>query len=118
MKKMKRFICISLFAISAASYAHTAIKYSGEQERIYLVQLVNQINATLPTIRAAEKMQPKNQRLQFHYTAWRDAKGNQHNGLLEDMQEIKKGVEEKLHALSIEPRVVAPIHGDYLEKGK
>jgi RAQPRD family integrative conjugative element protein len=105
-----------LFSFSIVSHAQLAVGDSREQERIYLVQLDNQINAMLPIIRAAEKAQPKNQRVSFHYTAWRDAQGNLHPGLREDVQAIKKGVEEKLNAVSIEPRIVTPIRGDYLQK--
>jgi RAQPRD family integrative conjugative element protein len=87
---------------------------SSEQERIYLIQLLNQINAMLPTIQAAKKQQLPNTRIKFHYTQYRDANGQIHNGILEDVQAIKRGIEEKLNGTSIEPRSVQPIHGDYL----
>jgi RAQPRD family integrative conjugative element protein len=114
--KVKRSICFLLFSISLASNAHTIVGNSVEQERIYLVQLVNQLNALLPVITTAEKSQPKNQRVSFHYSAWHDAKGKRHNGLWEDVREIKSGIEEKLNTVTVEPRVVVPIQGDYLEK--
>ncbi len=109
---MKRFFILLLITISVASSAHG---YTAEQERIYLVQVVNQLNAMTPIIKAAEKAQPKNQRISFHYTTWLDANHKKHNGLLEDIQEIKHGVEEKLNTTSIEPRAIAAIGGDYLK---
>jgi RAQPRD family integrative conjugative element protein len=113
-KRVKRFVGFLLLGISLASSAHTATSDSTEQEHVYLVQLINQLNAMLPIVRAAEKAQPKNQRISFHYSVWHDAKGQKQNGLLEDIQEIKRGIEEKLNAISIEPRAVTPIRGDYL----
>lgn len=115
---MRRFISFLLFiSMSIASLAQTSPSSqiaSAEQERVYLVQIVNQLNAMIPSIIAAEKLQPRNQRVMFHYSAWRDPAGRVHNGLLEDVQSIKKGIEEKLNTVSVEPRVVQPIRGDYL----
>lgn len=87
---------------------------SFEKESMYLVQLVNQLNAMMPFIVAAGKAQPQNQRMTFHYSAWKDTNGKKHNGLLEDTQLIKKAIEEKLNTVSIEPRVIAEIQGDYV----
>ena len=86
------------------------------QEKIYLTQMLNQLDAMQPLIIAAEKVQPQNTRIQFHYTKYHDNKGHLHNGLLEDIQSIKAGITQKLNAAGIEPRVVAPIKGDYLSK--
>lgn len=89
--------------------------FAGEsQENIYLVQILNQLNAIQPLILAAQNEQPANSRMQFHYTKYRDAQGKLHNGLLEDVNAIKKGIEQKLNQTSIEPRTVAPVKGDYL----
>src|SRR5262245_28075917 len=86
---------------------------STEQENRYLIQVLNQLDAMKPLILAAKKEQSEHQRMQFHYTAWRDSHGQLHNGLLEDIQAIKAGIAEKLHAPAIEPRPVEPIQGDY-----
>lgn len=99
--------------VQAATPSETS---SSEQERIYLVQLVNQLNAMLPTVKAAQRQQPRNARIQFHYSAYQDANGQAHNGLLEDRQTIKQGIEEKLDTVTVEPRVIQPIRGDYLDR--
>jgi len=82
-------------------------------ENVYLKQIVNQLDAVQPLILAAEKAQPKNKRIQFHYTKYKDAQGIVHNGLLEDIQVIKKGINQKLDQVSAEPRQVMAIKGDY-----
>jgi len=112
---VKRWLSLLLLGFLTISQGQAAVAYSAEQERIYLVQLINQLNAMLPIIRMAEKSQPKNQRVNFRYYAWKDAGGNKHNGLLEDVQAIKTGIEEKLNAITIEPRAIAPMGGDYVD---
>jgi len=106
----KLYIYSLALVLGCFSYAAYA---SNEQERIYLVQLINQLDALKPTILAAAREQPKNQRVTFHYHAWKDANGQSHNGLLEDITLIKQGIEEKLHSTAIEPRTAKPLQGDY-----
>ncbi len=89
-----------------------------DQERMYLVQILNQLNAIQPLILKAQKEQPANTRIQFHYSQYKDTHGQLHNGLLEDAQAIKKGIEQALNHTSIEPRTVAPIKGDYINLNK
>lgn len=91
---------------------------SSEQERIYLLQLLCQIDAMQPTLLAAQKEQPKDARVQFHYTGYRDGDGQWHNGVSDDLKLIQTGIQEKLDHLSIEPRSVTPIKGDYLDSDK
>ena len=70
------------------------------------------------TIIAAQKAQSKNERLFFHYIAWRNpVSGVTHNGLLEDIEAIKMGVKEKLENIDhdkLSPKTIEPIKGDYL----
>lgn len=108
MVTVKKILLITLCFLYGNSFA------SSEQERIYLVQLINQLDAMIPTILAAERKQPKNLRVQFHYTAWQDNKGQWHNGLLEDVKTIRTGIYEKLHSVTPEPRVISSINKDYL----
>ena len=46
---------------------------SPEQERVYLLQLIHQIDAMKPTLLAAQQEQSKTARVQFHYTSYQDA---------------------------------------------
>jgi len=109
MKLFKYWIVVFSIGLmlSNTSFAST------EQENRYLIQVLNQLDAMKPLILAAKKEESEHQRMQFHYTAWRDSHGQLHNGLLEDIQAIKAGIAEKLHAPTIEPRVMDPIQGDY-----
>lgn len=83
------------------------------QEKVYLTQIINELDAIQPLILAAQTQQAKNTRTQFHYTHYRDSQGQLHNGLLEDVQAIKLGITQALNQLPVEPRVVIPIQGDY-----
>lgn len=107
MRKMlvSLFLFLSLCVTSA--YANDA------QEKIYLTQILNELDAIQPLILAAQAQQSKNTRTQFHYIHYRDGQGQLHNGLLEDVQAIKSGITQALNQLPMEPRVVAPIQGDY-----
>ncbi len=83
------------------------------KENIYLKQILNQLDAIQPLIIAAEKSQPKNQRIQFHYNKYKDDHGVIHNGLIEDIQTIRSGLNQKLNQISVEPRSVVALKGDY-----
>jgi RAQPRD family integrative conjugative element protein len=87
---------------------------SEANERIYLLQMMNQLEAMKPLLIAAAKEQNKNSRLQFHYMAYRDFNGKLQNGLLEDINEIKNGIQDKLNDSGNEPRHFQAIKGDYL----
>ncbi len=84
-------------------------------EKLYLTQIINQLDAVKPLITAANHEQDKNLRITFHYTAYRDANGTFHHGLLEDINEIQKGIQEKLNQTTHEPRHFKEIKGDYVE---
>lgn len=113
---MKRIISVGLLLAFGLT---TSQCFAGvDQERMYLVQILNQLNAIQPLVLKAQKEQPANTRIQFHYSQYKDAHGQLHNGLLEDVQAMKKGIEQALNQTSIEPRTVAPIKGDYINANK
>lgn len=114
MEKMKKLVLIILSLVGFSCFTNSFA--SETQERLYLVQILNQLSAIQPFVIAAAKEQPKNLRTQFHYIRYQDAQGCWHNGLLEDIQSIKQGIKEKLHNTPVEPRVITPISGDYLER--
>jgi RAQPRD family integrative conjugative element protein len=102
------FVTIGLAFISLNAIAGEA------EERIYLTQIINQLHAIKPLIVAASKEQPKKNRIQFHYTSYRDLNGKQHNGLLDDINEIENGIKEKLEKIPSAPHTFQPIKGDYI----
>jgi RAQPRD family integrative conjugative element protein len=90
---------------------------SESQEKIYLTQIVNQLDAIRPLIIAANQEQEKYEkytRTKFHYLSYRDVSGVRHNGLLEDVNAIKKGIQAKLNQTVSEPRHFQKINGDYI----
>jgi hypothetical protein len=64
---------------------------------------------------SASKEQERNARIKFHYTAYLDSNGKSHNGLLEDINELREGIKEKLTQPISEPRNFQSIKGDYLD---
>lgn len=100
------FVSLILLASSALA--------TPEQERVYLLQLLHQIDALQPTLLAAEKAQDKTARVQFHYTAYQDASGQHHNGVKEDLQQIRSGIQAQLNSIAVEPRSLPPMDEDEL----
>jgi RAQPRD family integrative conjugative element protein len=78
-----------------------------------LVQIVNQLNAITPLIEKAKHYQSKNTRVQLHLTKFKGSDGNIHNGLSEDISEIKKGIVAYLNKPTIEPRTIKPLDDDF-----
>lgn len=110
--KLILFLTILFSSVSSPGFA------GAEEERIYLIQILNQLHAMKPLIVKAANEQPKTNRIKFHYTKYRDANGHTHNGLIEDINEIEKGIKEKLHQSPSAPRHIQPIKGDYIERTK
>ncbi len=111
VKKLMLVLCLLLTTLgSMPSYATVA------KERMYLTQVFNELNAIQPLLLAARAAQPKNLRAQFHYTKFQDSHGHWHNGLLDDVQAIRGGIQQQLNGMPVEPRAFAPIKGDYLNK--
>lgn len=102
-----------LTGLLTAGFLSSALA-SPEQERVYLLQLLHQMDAMQSTLRAAQQEQSPADRVQFHYTIYRDIEGQKHNGILEDLQLIRAGIEEKLSGNNLQPRMIEPIEGDYL----
>lgn len=111
-KQIILFLTTTIILFSIQSYA------GDKQERMYLIQLINQIEAMKPLVIAAENEQVKNLRIQFHYTSYQDNSGKLHSGLLDDINEIEKGIREKLSQTSTEPHRFSEIKGDYLDNTK
>ncbi len=101
---------VSLFSTHAMA--------NNEQERIYLTQIVNQLEALRPLILAAYKEQDKTNRIKFNYFSYYDSNEKKHNGLLEDILAIENGIKEKINKPISEPRNFQKIKGDYSETKK
>jgi len=87
----------TLFGISASAHADLAL---ANQD---LHQALNELDAAKVYVTEASKEEPVGERVQFHYD-W----------LLSDIDQVESGINEKFDKPEIEPRVIAPIKGDYL----
>lgn len=108
MKKL--VIVIMLFTALFGTIANA----NDQKERMYLRQLLNQLNAMKPLIIAASKEQPKTNRIAFHYMSYRDSHGKIHNGLIDDINRIEQEIRAKLYHLPPEPHSIPSIKGDYI----
>lgn len=99
-------ILMSLFSLQAIA--------NETREKIYLIQIINQLEAIKPLVISAHQEQETGARIKFRYTSYHDANGVSHNGLLEDINAIEKGIQEKLNHTISEPRYFQTMNGDYL----
>lgn len=105
-------IVLCLCCMSKAALA------SEEKERIYLIQMINQLDALKPLVFSASKEQKNNSRIKFHYTSFVDSNGKLQNGLLEDINDIKNGIQARVNQPEIEPHRFEAIKGDYISDHK
>lgn len=105
---MVRWLWLAVI-IAAPTYALS------DGERQYLTQVLNQLHSLPPLIIEAQRHQVAHQRIPFHYQHFTDAKGQSHNGLLDDVQAISDGVKAALNDTPSEPQVLEPLQGDYLD---
>jgi RAQPRD family integrative conjugative element protein len=105
---------ISILIIVTYLLCMTNAVANEENEKIYLIQMLNQLNALKPLIISASNEQQKNSRFQFRYTAFVNSNGKLQNGLLEDINELKKGIQARLNQKEVESQRFEPIKGDYI----
>lgn len=107
----KIIIGVALFLFWGFAYADIT------KEDIYLKQMLTQLEALKPLILAAKKAAPKENRIKFHYIGFVDYKGQKHNGLLDDINEIEIGIKEKLNSNYKYSRPIEQVSGDYINTG-
>lgn len=79
-----------------------------------MVRMINQIEALFPLIAQASKEQDKTARVQFHFDEWVDASGVKHDGLKENLLDIRVAIINQINQSNLTPKKVAPISGDYV----
>lgn len=101
MKSIKRhsllMSCLALFLMSGVSFANT------EQMNATLARISRLLNQVNPLINLAEKQQDPNARVKFQF-----------DGLRYDVAKIQSGIAQAINRVSIQPRVIKPLSGDYL----
>ena len=107
LKKIVTIGCLSLGLMSPLSYADTTMNET-------LVRIVNQLDALLPLIDQAEREQPPNQRVMFHFSSFEGSDGELHTGLREDVMSMKAAILAQLDQAQIDPENVTPVENDFI----
>ncbi len=68
-----------------------------------LREAMNELEIAKSDVMQAKKQEPTNERVQFHY-----------DELIADLNKVESGIQAKFEETPVEPRVLAPISGDYL----
>ena len=112
---------IPVFAFSKKTAETLSLQKNRENEKNekeYLIQVYNALTALQPLILKAKLNQVPNTPVKFHYTKFVDNEGKVHSGLLDDVQAMRQGIIAGLEPISIEPRVISPVNGDYINNFK
>tara|TARA_B110000879_G_C11169370_1_gene512797 strand:- start:1146 stop:1475 length:330 start_codon:yes stop_codon:yes gene_type:complete len=80
-----------------------------------LLQVINQINATLPLLEKARKEQGSGARSMIHFNKFKNADGKIVNGVREDFLEIRKALIGHINKQPIAPKKVASLAFDFIE---
>jgi hypothetical protein len=107
LKKIVTIGCLSLGLMSPLIYADTTMNET-------LVRIVNQLDALLPLIDQAEREQPPNQRVMFHFSSFEGSDGELHTGLREDVMSMKAAILAQLDQAQIDPENVTPMPNDFI----
>jgi RAQPRD family integrative conjugative element protein len=110
LMKVKSLLIMALYLCSI----NTSALANEEKEKMYLIQMINQLDALKPLVIAASNEQQENSRQKFNYTAFVNSSGKSQNGLLEDINELKKGIQARLNKTETEPHRFEAIKGDYI----
>ena len=89
--------CLAASSVSTFSFADTA------QMNATLSRISHVLSELNPLIQEAAKEQDPNARVQFQF-----------NQLQDDVARMQAGIAEAINRVTIEPRVEAPLSGDYL----
>jgi len=106
---MKKTILIIMSLISLSISANES-----EMNKV-LVQIINQINAIMPLIDEAKRVQPQNMRVKFNLEKFKNGRGEELNGVREDLLAIKKGVIEYINKPDLSPKTIKSLEFDFIE---
>lgn len=96
---MRTIILLHVFLLGlTSSLAHA----DADAERESLARVIHELEALQPLLLEAEVAADPDARIQFRYD-W----------LREDLERIRQGIQEHIDAPRSEPRLIAPLRGDY-----
>lgn len=102
------------FLISFSFLPEVQAQASTDQMNQTMVRMINQIDALFPLIEQAAKEQDKAARVQFHFNSWVDANGVKHDGLKDNLLEIRAALVNQINQSNLTPKQIAPMNGDYV----
>lgn len=100
MKKINATIMVSLLVTIGLN--NTAMADTAQMDAT-LQRISNILNLVNPLINTAEAEQNPNARVQFQF-----------NALRQDIARVQSGIAEAVKHVSVQPRQVMPLEGDYL----
>lgn len=104
------------FWLLAIGTSLTVAHADQQQMNETLVRMINQIDAMMPLVQKAEKEQPKNERFAFHFTQFEGSDGERHNGLKEDLLEIRQALIAQINTPSVDPYHIKPLNNDFVSQ--
>lgn len=107
---MKRLLCLILLITSFSTWANNP------DLNETLVRIINQINAIMPLLDEAQNEISPNARIQLHIEGFKDAQGEHHAGLREDLINIRNALIDYINQPVIAPRKVKPLAMDFVRK--
>ncbi len=84
------------------------------QMKTTLVKIINQLETIKPLVTQAKREQTANPRVKIHFDRWQDGQGHWHNGLRQDIETIQGALVQAVNQQNHEPRVIAPLSGDFV----
>ena len=102
------------FLISFTLLPAVRTQASTDQMNQTMVRMINQIDALFPLIEQASKEQDNIARVQFHFNHWVDANGVKHDGLKENLLEIRVALINQINQSNLTPKQIVPMSGDYV----
>lgn len=79
-----------------------------------VVRIINEFNAVIHLIDKAQKQQPKNSRVKLHLVSYKDASGESHKGLKNDIEDIKAALITYINKPSFDPKKIQTLDLDYI----
>jgi hypothetical protein len=105
------------YILSLVIGASLSVAYSDQQQmNETLVRLINQIDSMMPLVQKAELQQPKGQRFEFHFSQFEGSDGERHNGLKEDLFEIRQALIDQINNPSVDPYHITALNNDFVSK--
>ena len=107
-------VVLLVFLISITLLAAVQVQAGTDQMNQMMVRMINQIDALFPLIEQASKEQDKTARVQFHFNNWIDANRVKHDGLKENLLEIRAALVNQMNQSNLTPKQIASMNGDYV----